>query len=124
MDFILDYSSGEDSVQSVVQIQGVSNENTIGHELSFSSSSELSHVKTQDTYAHEKAQFNDHESTMPNLNKAIKSSGHNAVRDSNNACFTPPSKISLSPKQKKIISLNEKRKIIKIWVEEKRYSIL
>ena len=70
MDLILDSSSVEDSVQTVVQIQGVSNENTIGLELSASSSSELSSVKTQDTYIHANAQLTDHQLTMPNLHEA------------------------------------------------------
>ena len=108
MEFIINYSSLEDSVQSVVQIQGDTNENTIGHQLSPTSSYELGSVTTQDTYAHEKAQLEDHQLTLPNLNEAIKNSGHNEVRDSNNAYFTPPSEISTVKKpDRKIIGQNQ-----------------
>ena len=49
MDLINDYSSVDYSDQSEVQIQGASNENTIGLELSSSASGKISSVKTQDS---------------------------------------------------------------------------
>ena len=54
MEFIIDYSSLEHNVQSVVQIQGVTKENTIGRQLSPTSSYELGSMTTQDTYRHMK----------------------------------------------------------------------
>ena len=74
------------------------------------SSEELGTVKTQHTYAHEKAQLNDHESTLPNLNKAINNSGHNVVPDCTNSYFTPPSEISTVKKpNQKLIGQNQVR---------------
>ena len=56
MDLIINYSSFEYSDQSEVQIQGASNENPIGLELSSSVSGESFSVKTQDSDIKPKAQ--------------------------------------------------------------------